>query len=137
MTRIIDKLFDGATPGINKMLDLTYRRNEAISSNIANAETPMYRAVDMTFAGELKRAFNYKNAESLKTTNSKHMDLKTNSSAHLVPDYSGATKADGNNVDIDIQMGKLSANSGKYRTAASLIRKKLHMMRMAIRYSMR
>ena len=133
---LINRLFDQTLPGLEKTLDLRWRRNQALTSNIANAETPQYRAVDLNFAGELDKAF-HAGDSSLKRTNEKHLDLASNSQSHLVGDYSGATKADGNNVDLDIQMGKLSLNAGKYSIATSLVRKKLQMMRQAIRFAMR
>lgn len=132
----IDKLFDSSMPGLEKMLDLTYRRNEAITSNIANAETPQYRAADVNFAGELERAFGNE-SKSLKKTSAKHLDLETSSEAKMVADLSGATKGDGNNVDIDIQMGKLAYNSGQYTIAAGLVRRKLQTLRNAIQQAMR
>lgn len=136
MGSMVDKIFDKTIPGLNKMLDLHYKRSEAIISNITNAETPMYRAVDVDFAGELEAAFNRGKAEMLKT-DPKHMDLSGSSQSHLVSDMSGATRADGNNVDIDIQMAKLTKNSGRYEIAARLMQKKLRIMRTAIRMAMR
>ncbi|MCB0319111.1 MAG: flagellar basal body rod protein FlgB [Bdellovibrionales bacterium] len=132
MGGLIEKLFDKSIGGLDKALDLQWRRNEALVSNISNSETPGYRASDLTFAGELEKAWNKKGAE-VKKTNTKHLDLSNDSAAHLVADYSGATKADGNNVDIDIQISKLVENSGQYETSASLVRKKLQMLREAIR----
>lgn len=137
MANFIDKIFDRTVPGITHSLDLLLKRNEAITSNIANAETPMYRAVDVDFGGELERAFQTQPNSALKKTNTMHMDLAGEGSSRLVEDFSGPTRADGNNVDLDIQMGKLVLNSGKYQTGTSLVRKKLQMMRMAIRQAMR
>lgn len=128
------KIFDSQMDGLQKTLELTWRRNEAINSNIANAETPQYRAVDLNFAGELDRALLGTGAE-VKKTDAKHLDLSTNELAHLSPDFSGATKPDGNNVDLDIQMGRLSYNSGKYSLASSIMRKKFQFLYNAIRQS--
>lgn len=134
MKLFIDRFLDRTLPGVVKAMDLTWRRGEAISSNIANAETPQYRAVDLNFTSELDRAFEVATApDALKVTKQGHMDLSGSSSAHLVSDYSGMTKADGNNVDIDIQMGRLAYNTGKYSTAASIVRKQLSLLKNAIR----
>ena len=129
----IDKIFDKTIPGLEKALDLTWKRNEALSSNISNAETPKYRAVDVNFSGELEKAFGELQSTLVKT-NEKHMDIgNASGQSHLSPDLSGATKPDGNNVDIDIQMGRLAFNSGKYTMAANLMRKKLSLLKNAIR----
>lgn len=135
MRLFIDNFLDRTLPGVTRMLDLTWRRGEAIASNVANAETPGYRAVDLNFAGELNRAFDASKANGFYRTNSKHMDVMDSGNAYLAADYSGATKPDGNNVDIDLQMGKLAYNSGKYSTAASIVRKQLSLLKNAIRDS--
>lgn len=129
--KITDILFDKTFDGLNKAMDLSMRRHEAIVSNIANAETPKYRAVDLNFGNELQSIFN--NNSVLKQTDEKHMDLTMSSNAHIVPDYSGTTKADGNNVDIDLQMGKLAYNQGKYEQAANITMQKLRRLKMLIR----
>ncbi|MBX7139128.1 MAG: flagellar basal body rod protein FlgB [Oligoflexia bacterium] len=133
MSKLIDSIFGETLPGLQRALDLSYRRNEAITSNIANAETPQYRAVDLNFANELDRAFNQQEQNALAITNPGHMDVSGKSGAHLVQDYSGATKPDGNNVDIDIQMGRLAYNSGKFSLAANLMRRQMQFIKNAIR----
>jgi flagellar basal-body rod protein FlgB len=130
--KIIDTMFDRTVNGLGKMMDLTWRRNQALSANIANAETPTYRAVDVSFAKELDQAFGY-DPKTLRKTDVKHLDISFNQAAHIVPDESGATKPDGNNVDIDLQMGRLAQNSGDYMNAAKLIRRQLGLIRTAIR----
>lgn len=135
MKSFLDSLTDTTSRGLEKTLDLRYRRNEAISSNIANAETPGYRARTLEFAGELERAFGAHTSEIAKS-NPKHIDLQSKSnSAHLVEDKSGLTRPDGNNVDIDLQMGELASNSGKYSSAIRMLRKKIGLLRFAIRES--
>ena len=136
MSGLVDKIFDKSFAGLDKALDLRWRRNEALVSNVSNSETPGYRATDLTFAGELERAWNDKGSE-VKKTSTKHLDLSTEGAAHLVADLSGATKPDGNNVDMDIQISKLVDNTARYQSSASLVRKKLQMLREAIRLAMR
>jgi flagellar basal-body rod protein FlgB len=126
------KIFDKQFDGLQKSLELHFRRNEAIGSNIANAETPQYRAVDLNFAGELNRAMTGAQGQVAKT-NPQHLDISSSEMAHLSPDLSGATKPDGNNVDIDVQMGRLAFNSSKYAMSATLIRKKFQFLYNAIR----
>lgn len=128
----IERIFDRTFGGLHRAMDLSWRRNEAITSNIANAETPQYRATDLHFAGELDRAFGM-STDSIAKTHTGHIDLQENGAAHLIPDLSGATKPDGNNVDIDIQMGQLAYNSGEYSNAAEFYRKKLAFLKFAIR----
>ena len=109
-------------------------RVNTLASNIANAETPQYRAIDVSFGNELEKAFEAQNG-SLAQTNSAHIDTQSNQgdTSSLVPDLSGPTKPDGNNVDLDLQMGRLAQNSGDYANAARLIRRQIGLLRTAIR----
>ena len=132
MKTLLDSIFSENLPGIQKALDLTFRRNQAISSNIANAETPGYRAADLDFGHELEKAFGASSSD-LQMTNPNHMDISGQSGAHLVQDYSGMTKPDGNNVDLDIQMGQLSYNKTKYIQATSLVRRQFSVLQNVIR----
>ena len=131
--RMLDSIFDRTVSGLTKAMDLAWKRNEAIAANIANAETPQYRAVDLNFGSELERAFNSTEQQDLLRTDSKHLDITNKSEARLVADYSGTTKADGNNVDIDMQMVSLADNSGDFAKAAQLIRRQIGLVRTAIR----
>lgn len=133
MSNLIERLFSSTLTGLNKTLDLTWQRNKAITSNIANAETPQYRATDINFSNALERAFD-KQKNGFKKTAPGHLDLaRQDGQAKVQQDLSGATKPDGNNVDLDLQMGKLAYNAGKYSMASNLMRKQLQIYRNAIR----
>ena len=131
--RILDSLFDRTVSGLTKAMDLSWRKNEALVSNVANAETPQYRAVNLDFGSELDRAFGDRTRDELVQTDTQHLDLSNQGNSKLVPDYRGATKSDGNNVDIDLQMSTLAQNSGDYANTAQLIRRQIGLVRSAIR----
>lgn len=135
--RLLDTLFDRSVTGLSRTMDLTWKRNQALSANIANAETPQYRAIDVSFGNELERAFQaQENPAESGVTNVGHMDLTGKAdTSKLVRDLSGPTKPDGNNVDLDLQMGRLAQNSGDYANAARLIRRQIGLLRTAIRES--
>jgi flagellar basal-body rod protein FlgB len=137
MAGIIDKIFDSSMQGLHKNMDMTMKRSEALLSNIANAETPGYRAVDVNFGSELDKAFERQSGALIKT-NDKHMNIGANTGvAHIVADNTGTMRKDGNNVDIDLQMAKMAKNKGSFNGSAAMIRKKLHMIRQAIRFAQR
>jgi flagellar basal-body rod protein FlgB len=132
--RLLDTLFDRSVAGLSRTMDLTWKRNQALSANIANAETPQYRAIDVSFGNELEKAFDAQSG-SLAQTNASHTDNHSTQgdTSRLVRDLSGPTKPDGNNVDLDLQMGRLAQNSGDYSNAARLIRRQIGLLRTAIR----
>ena len=130
-SEFISRLWDKTSNGLERALDVMWARNQAIVSNITNAETPQYRAVDYNFAGELDRAFE-RQSTNVQKTDPRHLDTTDHTAAHFIPDYSGATRADGNNVDIDAQMAKLAFNSERYSSAAGLMGRKLATIKRAI-----
>jgi len=101
---------------LNKAADASWLRNEAISNNIANVDTPGYKREDVTFQSELQKAMTFSGFE---TTDAKVHSLATTSSSSLQPrtykDYSGYSyRLDGNNVDIDTEQTMLAKNQLMY-----------------------
>ena len=124
------KLFnDKSFQVIEQALDIRMKRHAVIGSNLANSETPGYRAREIDFAGELKRALSA--PEELTKTNEKHQDISGATQSHVVFDEVGAVGNDGNNVDLDITMGKLSSNAQGYNHAVNMLTMKLRMLRDA------
>lgn len=129
--KVFMKLFDSTFAAIEKKMDLSIKRHAVLSSNIANEETPNYRAREYSFANEVEKAMGV-GSNPLKTTNAKHMDVSSNASAHVEFDNSTAVGADGNNVDLDIEMGKISANSRDYSNAVNILATKLKLLKAAV-----
>ena len=131
--KVLDSLFDQTVTGLNKAMDLSWRKAKVIASNIANAETPRYRASELDFGKELEMAFASKEGNQLLLTDSKHMELARNEGAKARADLSGMTKADGNNVDIDKQMATMMSNSSDFSGAVQLMKYKFQLYRSSIR----
>lgn len=99
-----------------KALDATWLRNEAISNNIANVNTPGYKRATVEFENILKDKM-IERTVPLRTTNIRHIG-KNNSIHNINPkikinkEYS--TKHDKNNVNIDVEMANLAKNTIMY-----------------------
>jgi flagellar basal-body rod protein FlgB len=98
---------------IRKALDGTWQRQKAISNNIANHETPGYKAVRVSFEQELKnqvkRLEATSNSQPGKSTLSEGLASIHDSKIRFLTDHSTSERADGNNVNLDsenIQMAK-------------------------------
>ena len=61
---IIDGLFGSNTTLLEKSMSLRTARHGLLASNIANAETPNYRAVDIDFKGTMENYLQKKQAET-------------------------------------------------------------------------
>ena len=93
-------LFDSTLQMIQGGLNARMERQATISSNIANADTPGYKARELTFEASLEKATS---SAALRRTNASHMDANGNSSPVTtetrVSEVEGRT--DGNNVDLE------------------------------------
>ena len=125
------KIFDKTMEVMEKSLDVRMKRHALLVSNVANAETPGYRARDLDFGGEIEAAMN--RGSEIQKSNPKHMDLSGSDGAHAVLDDGGAMRADGNNVDLDLAMGKLAQNAGAIESTADYLTLKLRLLRLAAR----
>ena len=99
---------------LDKALDASWLRNEAISNNISNADTPGYKRQDVNFETQL--------AKALHSSRYTSMDAKVHNlkASRLIPvtykDYSGYSyRLDGNNVDPDTEGVYLAKNQVVYQ----------------------
>lgn len=125
------KLFDQTFGALEKVMDLNIKRHALLSSNVANSETPGYKAKDLDFAHELEKATDSYQSPLLKT-DARHQDVESSSMAHTVQDNTGAVGADGNNVDLDLQMGRIADAARSYSRAANVWSFRLKILRQAI-----
>ena len=99
---------------LDSAADASWTRNEIISNNIANVDTPGYKRQDLNFEDELARALGNSRYKSM---DKKVADLQDRHlEARVVNDYSGFSyRTDYNNVDIDTENVMLAANQLKYQ----------------------
>ncbi len=112
---------------LEKTMDLRSQRHSLISSNIANAETPQYKAGRIEFEDELRRAVPNRNQMNLKATNGKHISLSNNIEdvkPKVVMETTDSLRADENTVDLDKEFVSLSKNKLMYDVSAEIISKK-------------
>ncbi len=88
---------------IERRINLHIDRQQLLASNIANSETPNYKAKDINF----DKALN-KEVSQLAATNEKHIQKPLNS-GEIVTKEGGEWK-DGNNVELNEEIGKMSVN---------------------------
>ena len=130
-----DKLFQ-VTDYLQKGLDATWLRNEVISNNIANADTPGFKVSEVKFENVLVSAISSSDLE-LRTTREGHIQKSLsdidNAEAVIKTSENTSYRADENNVDIEAQMVSLSQNSLQYYTLVSKLNSEFSKLNMAIR----
>lgn len=110
--------------GSKKLLDVTALRQEAIASNLANAETPGYRRLDVagTFQSEFQRAMQSRDAGQVAGLQPK-LELDPKAVSH---------RLDGNTVQMETELAELQKNSLDHSLGTQLITGSLLRLRLAI-----
>lgn len=93
-----------------KVLDFIWQKQTITLDNIANAETPGYKAKYVTFEEELKNRLNYQSGNS--ANNIKNAIDSVEAQVHESTDES--SRADGNNVNIDVESMELAKAALQY-----------------------
>ena len=105
---------------LDKAADASWIRNEVISNNIANVDTPNYKRQDVEFESYLLAQLEGANSSSLKKTVA-GMDLDSLTSTIYTDSNSLSYRLDGNNVDIDTENVELASNQLKYHEVGDLV----------------
>lgn len=99
---------------LDKAADASWLRNQAISNNIANADTPGYKRQDVAFESVLKKALGHNRykATDFKVADARNKDM----SVRIFTDYEGFSyRLDGNNVDVENENVMMAENQLKYQ----------------------
>jgi flagellar basal-body rod protein FlgB len=120
----------------DKMMWLSARQ-DVLSQNVANADTPGYSAQDvkpLDFGEILRQSQGLGAASNLNGDDPRHITTSTNSDDSAVdidaPDIAGSST--GNTVSLESEMIKVSQTQADYAAASNLYTKALQMMRTAI-----
>ncbi|MFA7096520.1 MAG: flagellar basal body rod protein FlgB [Gammaproteobacteria bacterium] len=115
-----------------KALAVHGRRAEVLASNLANADTPNYKARDIDFKAALQQA------------QSGHVPLKATHAGHIQPAGTGLSSPllyrvpqqpslDGNTVDTHVEQAEFARNAVNYQASLTFLGGKLKTLLSAIR----
>jgi flagellar basal-body rod protein FlgB len=118
-------------------LALRAQRQEVLSSNIANADTPNYKARDIDFKAAMQSAMegSMRLADtSLKLTSARHIPAKAVSQGptDLLYRLPYQPSMDGNTVDMDIERVQFADNTLHYQSTMQLISNRIRGLQTAI-----
>lgn len=120
---------------LQKTLDLRAYRQQTLASNIANADTPNYKARDFDFSKELTLAVDGRGKRiELKTTSARHLLPKDDNplGVELLYRSSVQPSIDGNTVDMDVERAQFTDNAIHYQFAVDRISGKVKNLLTAI-----
>jgi flagellar basal-body rod protein FlgB len=124
-------------PNLEKAMTTYSLRQKTIASNIANATTPGYQKVEVSFEDKIKDEMNGLRLVGT-TTSDKHLDLGPKPISKVEPEVVQPETADEfasgyNNVDIDQEMALLAQNQLQYRMTSRLTNRFFKGIQSAIR----
>ena len=132
----IREVFDTTTSALNSSINLRQLRHDVTAANIANAETPGYKAKVVDFEDALQRAVEM---ESIRGSSAPEGDefaiggagsvRRARADVYDNPDVNVSN--DKNTVDMEAEMTNLQENTLLYKAALQLINKKLGALRYA------
>lgn len=113
-------------------LQLRSMRTQVLASNMANADTPNYKARDIDFRAALDKVQN--NESQLKTTHKDHIGpASVSSNAELLFRIPLQPSVDGNTVDTQLEQAEFSKNAVQHEAAFTLLNGRIKSLLTAIR----
>lgn len=121
---ITRKLFDRTFKMIERSLDVRTLNHKVLSGNVANVETPGYRAREVPFQKLLEKSLEESSNIGLKRTHPRHLP----ESPAEDPEVELTSEA----VDIDREMGKLAENNVMFQAGVQALAKKFEALKVTI-----
>lgn len=116
---------------LSRVLDFRSSRQEVISGNLANIDTPGYKPKEISFEKELKKAMD-KTSVRLRKTNPSHLSnsfevMKDNFNVNRM-----VTETAEKDLNLDNEMAKMAKNNLLYEASARLLSNKLKALKTVI-----
>lgn len=115
-------ILDSQLDLLTRLLDASEMRQKVIGQNIANVNTPGYRRLEVNFEQALAAEISRKNSAVSGPQATPQMAYTKGLGA----------RADGNNVDIDMEIGQMNKNALLQQVYLQVMGSEMNMMRRAI-----
>ena len=113
---------------LENLLKHTTKRHGVLLSNVANADTPGYKAKDMKFGNVLNNM-----TLEFKITHHKHIKGDGPEASGEIVSEPEESWLDSNNVEPDVEMAKLVENSMLFEAGINMLSAKIRMFKNALR----
>jgi len=129
-------IFDNTISFLSRALDMMSERHKLLSSNIANQDTPDFKAKDINFIDELRAVQSSGGVQNITRTNPMHISGNAgfnSSGARITNRPESNSGYDNNSVNVELEMANMAQNSILYNASAQVISTKFRMIANAIR----
>ena len=124
------KIFNNTFAQAETMLALRGRRMEILSRNIANADTPNFKAQDLEFSDVLKNT----RSSSIKATHATHVSESSfKGKADLIYTVPFNSSVDGNTVELSVEQAKYGKAAAQYQATLRFLEGEISGIRKALR----
>lgn len=120
-------LFSNTFTTLENALNYANTKQKVIAQNIANVDTPNYKAKEVSFKETLTNTLN------ANKTNEKHIDFSTTSSSSAITTNQSTYNNSGNSVDIEKEMNDLATNQIYYNALIDRISGKFNSLENVIK----
>ena len=127
------RLFNRTYEVLSNSLDVSARRHNLITGNIANMDTIGYKPKDIDFQKALKRAMKEEPPGKMSMTNARH--LSEIDASRVSMNGNNSEDVDIHHLDsvnIDTEMENLVENNIKYRSTTEMLLRKMAILRHTI-----
>lgn len=119
----------------SQAMNLRAQRHQVLASNIANADTPNYKARDFSFEKAMENALagGTSSGVAMTATSARHIRGGAGTASAGLQ-YRSVTQSavDGNTVDMDVERTQITENSVQYQVVSQLISEKFKGIRSAL-----
>jgi flagellar basal-body rod protein FlgB len=130
MEVIAMSIFDTALSTHAKSLTARSQRVEVLAQNIANADTPNFKARDIEF----KQVFKNTLEDKMQTTNNKHMPLPIdNNGDGMMYRVPFNVAFDGNTVELNVEQAQYGKAAAEYQATVNFLQDEISGLRKALR----
>lgn len=110
------------------------RRAEVLSNNLANADTPNFKARDIDFNALLEQATAARSASQPERTNGRHLSLAgDNAGSDLLYRTPSQPSIDGNTVEEHAEMARFAKNGQDFEASLHFLNSKFQGLQLALR----
>ncbi|WP_226665708.1 flagellar basal body rod protein FlgB [Metabacillus litoralis] len=125
------KLFSNTITNLENAISYSTAKQKVISNNIANIDTPNYKAQEVRFNKVLTNELSKFDAFK---TNAKHIDFGSSSKGYQIVTRNNTNyQHNGNNVDIDQEMTEMAKNQIQYNALIDRLSSKYNSLKTVIK----
>ena len=126
----MNTIFGNSLDMQQRTLSYLWAKQEVINNNLANAETPGYKTQYISFENEFRNRLEAAGKAGNSKTISQAIE---NSGYQIYTDRTGASRQDGNGVNIDVQNVEMARTALQYQTLLQSVNSEITRIRSVLK----